>query len=294
MQSALLLIIFIFLYIGLLYPTLAIVGYDIYSKPNKTLSTIIRWRKREHDIWQTTTLYNILQIVAPLIPLSESAEKKMNEDLARADIPFNAKEYYAKAILSSISGILVALIGSSMNSTLIVVGGILLCIYLFFKNYDQLGDTLKNKYAIIEDEIPQFIRSIESGLHTDRDIIRVLERYNRIASPAMRSELEVLLADMQTSNVQRALMRFDNRMNSAEISRLVAALIEIDRGTDATMTLQDLAQDMTTLHRSLIQKELDKRPGQMRRAILPSGVILVVMMFYIMIMAVVTSASSLF
>lgn len=117
-----------------------------------------------------------------------------------------------------------------MNSTLIVVGGILLCIYLFFKNYDQLGDTLKNKYAIIEDEIPQFIRSIESGLHTDRDIIRVLERYNRIASPAMRSELEVLLADMQTSNVQRALMRFDNRMNSAEISRLVAALIEIDRG----------------------------------------------------------------
>ena len=111
MQSALLLIIFIFLYIGLLYPTLAIVGYDIYSKPNKTLSTIIRWRKREHDIWQTTTLYNILQIVAPLIPLSESAEKKMNEDLARADIPFNAKEYYAKAILSSISGILVALIG---------------------------------------------------------------------------------------------------------------------------------------------------------------------------------------
>ena len=167
-------------------------------------------------------------------------------------------------------------------------------IYLFFKNYDQLGDTLKNKYAIIEDEIPQFIRSIESGLHTDRDIIRVLERYNRIASPAMRSELEVLLADMQTSNVQRALMRFDNRMNSAEISRLVAALIEIDRGTDATMTLQYLAQDMTTLHRSLIQKELDKRPGQMRRAILPSGVILVVMMFYIMIMAVVTSASSLF
>ena len=210
MQSALLLIIFIFLYIGLLYPTLAIVGYDIYSKPN-TLSTIIRWRKREHDIWQTTTLYNILQIVAPLIPLSESSEKKMNEDLARADIPFNAKEYYAKAILSSIGGILVALIGSSMNSTLIVVGGILLCIYLFFKNYDQLGDTLKNKYAIIEDEIPQFIRSIESGLHTDRDIIRVLERYNRIASPAMRSELEVLLADMQTSNVQRALMRFDNR-----------------------------------------------------------------------------------
>lgn len=294
MQDAVLLAIFFCLYIGLLYPALAIVGYDIYSKKNKTLNTIVRWRKREHDIWQTTTLYNILQIVAPLIPLSESAEKKMNEDLARADIPFNAKEYYAKAILSAFGGVFVALMGASMNSTLLVVGGLLMCVYLFFKNYDQLKDTLKNKYAILENEIPQFIRSIESGLHTDRDIIRVLERYNRIASPAMRSELEVLLADMQSSSVQRALMRFDNRMNSAEISRLVAALVEIDRGVDATMTLQYLAQDMTTLHRSLIQKELDKRPGQMKRAILPSGIILVVMMFYIMIMAVVSSASSLF
>ena len=218
----------------------------------------------------------------------------MNEDLARADIPFNAKEYYAKAILSAFGGVFVALMGASMNSTLLVVGGLLMCVYLFFKNYDQLKDTLKNKYAILENEILQFIRSIESGLHTDRDIIRVLERYNRIASPAMRSELEVLLADMQSSSVQRALMRFDNRMNSAEISRLVAALVEIDRGVDATMTLQYLAQDMTTLHRSLIQKELDKRPGQMKRAILPSGIILVVMMFYIMIMAVVSSASSLF
>lgn len=294
MQDAVLLAIFFCLYIGLLYPALAIVGYDIYSKKNKTLNTIVRWRKREHDIWQTTTLYNILQIVAPLIPLSESAEKKMNEDLARADIPFNAKEYYAKAILSAFGGVFVALMGASMNSTLLVVGGLLMCVYLFFKNYDQLKDTLKNKYAILENEIPQFIRSIESGLHTDRDIIRVLERYNRIASPAMRSELEVLLADMQSSSVQRALMRFDNRMNSAEISRLVAALVEIDRGVDATMTLQYLAQDMTTLHRSLIQKELDKRPGQMKRAILPSGIILVIMMFYIMIMAVVSSASSLF
>ena len=88
-------------------------------------------------------------------------------------------------------------------------------------------------------------------------------------------------------------MRFDNRMNNPEISRLVAALIEVDQGIDATMQLQYLAQDMTTMHRQIIQRELDKRPGQMKRAILPAGVILVVMMFYILIQAVVNSASTL-
>lgn len=287
------LLIFFCLFIGMLYPCLAIFGHDVYSKKNKTLQTIIRWRQRGHDIWQNRTLNNLLQIVAPLIPLSEQDEKRMTDDLARADIPYTAKEYYAKAILSAFAGIFVAVFAASMSSGILVVGGLLMAVYLFFKNYDQVKDVLENKYSKLEGEIPTFIRSIESGLHTDRDIIRVFERYNKIASPAMRSELEILIADMQSSSIPQGLMRFDNRMNNPEISRLCAALIEVDRGIDATLTLQYLAQDMTTMHRQLIQRELDKRPGQMKRAILPAGIILVVMMFFILIQAVIESASTL-
>lgn len=293
MLGVIMLAIFLCLYIGLLYPALAIFGYDVYSKKNKTLTIIIRWRKRERDIWQNRSLNNLLQIVAPLVPLSEHAEKKMNDDLARADIPYNAKEYYAKAILSAVAGVFVATFGASMGSGILIVGGLLMAVYLFFKNYDQVKDTLKNKYSLMENEIPTFIRSIESGLHTDKDIIRTFERYNQIASPAMRSELEIVITDMKASSVPQGLMRFDNRMNNPEISRLCAALIEVDRGVDATMTLQYLAQDMTTMHRQLIQRELDKRPGQMKRAILPAGIILVIMMFYILIQAVIQSASTL-
>ena len=47
------------------------------------------------------------------------------------------------------------------------------------------------------------------------------------------------------------------------------------------------------MHRQIIQRELDKRPGQMKRAILPAGIILVVMMFYILIEAVIRSAATL-
>lgn len=286
-------IIFFCLYIGLLYPCLAILGYDVYAKKSKTLTTIIRWRRRLKDIWQNRYLNNILQIVAPLIPLSESSEKKMNDNLKRADIPYNAKEYYAKAILSACLGILVTVFATTLNSTILVIGGILMTIYLFFKNYDEVNDILQNKAKLLEDEIPTFVRSIESGLHTDRDIIRGFERYKKIASPAMASELDIVIADMQASSVAQGLMRFDNRLNSPEISRLCAALIEVDRGIDNSLTLQYLAQDMTTMHRQIIQRELDKRPGQMKRAILPAGIILVVMMFYILIEAVIRSAATL-
>lgn len=286
-------IIFFCLYIGLLYPCLAILGYDVYAKKSKTLTTIIRWRRRSKDIWQNRYLNNILQIVAPLIPLSESSEKKMNDNLKRADIPYNAREYYAKAILSACLGILVTVFATTLNSTILVIGGILMTIYLFFKNYDEVNDILQNKAKLLEDEIPTFVRSIESGLHTDRDIIRGFERYKKIASPAMASELDIVIADMQASSVAQGLMRFDNRLNSPEISRLCAALIEVDRGIDNSLTLQYLAQDMTTMHRQIIQRELDKRPGQMKRAILPAGIILVVMMFYILIEAVIRSAATL-
>lgn len=286
--------IFFCLFVGLLYPCLAIFGHDIYSKKNRTLSTIIRWRKREHDIWQTTFFYNLLQMVAPLVPLSEHTEKKMNDDLARADIPYNAKEYYAKAILSALGGVAIAVLAVSMDSTLLVIGGLLLALWLFFKNYDQLSDTLGNKMKLLEGEIPTFIRSIVSGLQTDRDIIRVIERYYKIASPAMKSELDVLLTDMQSSSVPQALLRFDNRMNSPDISRLVAALIEVERGIDSTLTLEYLANDMQTMHRQLIQRELDKRPGQMKRAIIPAAIILVISMFYMLVEAVIRSVQTMF
>ena len=288
------LLVFFCLYIGLLYPALAIFGHDVYSRKNKTLTTLIRWRKRERSIWHNRGMNNLLQIVAPLIPLSAETEKKLTDDLARADIPFTAKEYYAKAILSAMVGVLVAVFGATTHSGIFIILGLLLALYLYMHNYDQVKDLLENKYALIENEIPTFIRSVESALHMDRDIIHAIERYNKIASPTMRSELEILLADMQSSSVPQGLMRFDNRMRSPEISRLVAALIETDRGVDATMTLQYLAQDMTTMHRQLIQRELDKRPGKMKRAIMPAGILLVIMMFYIMIEAVVNSVGSAF
>ena len=292
MIDAIMLLAFFCLYIGMLYPALALLGHDVYARKSKTLTTVIRWRRRGADIWQSPLLNNILKIVAPLIPLSETYEKKMNEDLARADIPYVASEYLAKAILSALAGVFVALIAASMRSFLLVGGGILMAIWLFFKNYDQLKDTLKDKFKLIENDIPAFVRSVAAGLETDRDVVHVIQQYNKIASPAMQSELELMLADMKTSTPTNALMRFDNRMNNPEISRLCAALIEVERGVDATLTLQYLAADMTTMHRELIQRELDKRPGQMKRAILPGGIILVIMMLYMLIQAVVQSVGT--
>ena len=211
-------LIFIFLFIGLLYPCLALFGHDVYFNKSKTLTTIIRWRRRDVDIWQLQSLNNILQIVAPLIPISENTEQKMNERLARADLPYTAKEYYAKAIMSGLVGFLVAITGASMNSYFIVIVGLLLALLFFFKNIDQVDDILKEKYVQIEASIPTMIRSIVSGLQTDRNIINVFYNYKKIAPTAMKSELELLLADMKSSSIPKALSIQNGFGHKAEIA----------------------------------------------------------------------------
>lgn len=285
---------FLCLYIGLLYIALALFGYDVYTKKNQTLTTIIRWRKREQDIWQAPIFNQVLKIVAPLIPLPPETTAKLATDLVRADIPYTPQEYYAKAILSALAGVLVAIFAASFGTAILVIAGLLMAVWLFFKNYDQVGDALKGKFEELEGEIPTLIRSVKSSLESDPDVIRAFEKYERVASPAMVSELNTLINDMKSSSVEKALMKFDSRMNNTHVTRLCATLIEMERGIDSTMSLQYLAQDMTILSRQLIQRELDKRPGKMKRAILPAGVILVLMMFYMLIAAVIKSASTLF
>lgn len=286
-------LIFLCLYIGLLYIALALFGFDVYTKKNQTLTTIIRWRKREQDIWQAPFFNQILKIVAPLIPLPPETVDKLTTDLVRADIPYTPQEYYAKAILSAFAGVLVAMFAATMGSAILVVAGLLMAVWLFFKNFDQVKDTLKGKFSELEGEIPTMIRSIKSSLESDSDVIRAFEKYERVASPAMVSELNTLINDMKSTSVEKALMKFDSRMNNTHVTRLCATLIEMERGIDSTMSMQYLAQDMTVLSRQNIQRELDKRPGQMKRAILPAGIILVLMMFYMLIAAVIESASTL-
>lgn len=286
-------LIFLCIYIGLLYIALALFGFDVYTKKNQTLTAIIRWRKREQDIWQAPFFNQILKIVAPLIPLPPETVDKLSIDLVRADIPYTPQEYYAKAILSALAGILISILAASMGSAILVIAGLLMAVWLFFKNFDQVKDALKGKFAELEREIPTLIRSIKSSLESDSDVIRAFEKYERVASPAMVSELSTLINDMKSTSVEKALMKFDSRMNNTHVTRLCATLIEMERGIDSTMSMQYLAQDMTVLSRQAIQRELDKRPGQMKRAILPAGIILVLMMFYMLIAAVIQSASTL-
>ena len=58
------------------------------------------------------------------------------------------------------------------------------------------------------------VATIEQELKASRNVIGMLERFRGNAGETLTGELDILLADMRSSNYEAALTRFEARLNS--------------------------------------------------------------------------------
>ena len=107
--------------------------------------------------------------------------------------------------------------------------------------------------------------SIQQGLANDRDVLKLLVSYRRIAGPDLGKELDTTIADMKTGNYENALLRFQNRIGSTMLSDIIRGLIGTLRGDDQQMYFRMLVFDMRQLEQSNLKKEAAKRPKQMQK-----------------------------
>ena len=82
------------------------------------------------------------------------------------------------------------------------------------------------------------------GLATDRDVLKLLTCYRRIAGSHLGQELDTTVADMRTGNYENALLHFQNLVGSTMLSDIVRGLIETLRGDDQQMYFKMLVFDM--------------------------------------------------
>lgn len=116
----------------------------------------------------------------------------------------------------------------------------------------------KKKVLQLENEIHFFVAYTKTALASDNSIVHAIEGYIEIATPTMQSELGKLLVDMKSSGAKQALMRFDSRMNSPEISCLCTALIDLEQGADTTQTLSTLSANIAEIRCTLIERKLSR------------------------------------
>jgi len=77
--------------------------------------------------------------------------------------------------------------------------------------------------------------TVGQSLENDRDVLKILTSYRRVAGKDFGAELDQTIADMKTGNYENALIRFETRIGSPMLSDVIRGLIGVLRGDDQRM-----------------------------------------------------------
>lgn len=140
-----------------------------------------------------------------------------------------------------------------------------LAVALWFSTYYAAFDFVKKRRKLIEGEIPRFALTVGQSLENDRDVLKILTSYRRVAGKDFGAELDQTIADMKTGNYENALIRFETRIGSPMLSDVIRGLIGVLRGDDQRMYFKMITFDMRQIEQNNLKKEAAKRPKKIQR-----------------------------
>ncbi len=291
---------------------LMVAGYlicrQILKIPQLSMRKSIKNLEREKESAGTRLLnlfvMPLVKPIARLIRIAPEKEVKMAAMLKRGGLTLTPKEYYARALLCAAFtlpfSLLLFIIGASSLAPIIL----LLSVIIYFHFTTDLKDQLKAKKALIEMELPGFVRSILYKLEdiqsdNDRtvvqvDLVQVFEDYLVIASDAFRYDVAMLVMEMKSRSIEAALRSFNERIGIPEISYLVNALISLYRGEHQGEALRYLAKDMDLKAKEGLRKRLGKLPGKIKIASIPLVIVTLATLLYVIGSHLVQSMGGLF
>ena len=206
----------------------------------------------------------IAEKFSPILKMDPIKRSKLEAALHIAGMNLTPESYTMKALLMT----LLTLLAGLFLLLLIPMAGFAvmgLSVLMWFSSYHQVFDIVKKRKKLIEAELPRFAVSIQQSLSTDRDVLKLLISYRRIAGPHLGQELDTTIADMKTGNYENALLRLQNRVGSTMLSDIVRGLIGTLRGDDQQMYFKMLVFDMRQIEQNNLKKEAAKRPKQMQK-----------------------------
>lgn len=248
---------------------------------------------------ELTVLTPFVKPLSKLIPLSERTQTLLEADLNRAGLPYSPCEYYARAIVFAACTLPLPFLVWLAGITIGVPMTVALPFLILRKYITEHKEILKKKRHEIELVLPHFVRSILYRLNNadgtvQVDIISVFEGYIKIAAPALEYDVKLLVTEMKSGGVTKALHSFEHRLNLPEIGFLVRAAIGIYNGQPQASALAALSRDIDVRARENIKRELDKQPGKIKRATLPLVIVGIAALVYVLGYHLWTTSSGLF
>lgn len=223
------------------------------------------------------------EILTRIIKLSPDKREQLITAFSRCNIEMTPEEYYIRAISLSALVFLSSVLFIAIGFPIAAFGSLILSVLVYFQQIQRIQKDLEKINRMILDEMPGFIRSFSYGLRSSRDTISIIEKYRAIAKPALAAELDILIANLKTENYEEALKKFDARLNLDPVSAFVSGIIGISRGIDYRTYFYLLEENMKTLSRESLKREVAKRPGKLKKSI----IITIIFLFLLYIVPVI-------
>ena len=239
----------LFLALGLFFLTASVLKLPTMGAAKAMLGTVKQERKAAKTL---ETYFMILAVrLSGFIRMDAYKRSRMQNVLKASGMNMTPEVYQAYALVKS-GAVLLGAIPCMFLFPLLVPVVVVLALLLYFKENQKADETLKAKREEIEGELPS------------RNVIGMLERFKGNAGPALTGELDILLADMRSSNYEAALTRFEARLNSPMLSDVVRGLIGVLRGDDSTVYFQMLAHDFKQIELQRLKAQAQKIPPKIR------------------------------
>ena len=262
MHNLILLFFALFFAMGLYLILAEVFHVPTYRATKAVLNTMRKNRKQAKN--SDAVLMELASRLAGVLPMDGYRRRKLDAILKSAEIPLTAGQYVALAMVKAGSVLLCAIpclfIVPVISPAFIIAG-----IGIYFSESSKAEKKITARREEIEYELPRFVETLAQELQASRDVLSMLEIYQKSAGAALKNELSITVADMRTGNFEGALARFEARVSSAMLSDVVRGLIGVLRGDDGVAFFRMLSHDMKQLELQRLKRLAMERPPRIRR-----------------------------
>ncbi len=260
-----LLVLVSIIFLGLAAYNLSCAFVDIPTgRTSKMMMTARKQQGAKKEKLLDVYITKIAGLAAPFLRLDRLKRDRLQTALSIAGLELTPEVYTARAWVAAGAVGLCAIPMAFLVPLLspVLVG---LAVALWFSAYYAAFDFVRKRRKLIEAEVPRFALTIGQNLENDRDVLKILASYRRVAGRDFGAELDQTIADMKTGNYENALIRFETRIGSPMLSDVVRGLIGVLRGDDQRMYFKMICFDMRQVEQNNLKKEAAKRPRIIQR-----------------------------
>ncbi len=237
------------------------------TEKEKEIEEMLEWRKKEiQKPFSERLAETVLRYFKGPVEALTNSLRGLDQDLYRASILMPKEKYVALmlavAIFAGIFGFLFAYLlyvpvdMSTLVGFLGFVGG-----FLYMRYYPRM--VWKRRVVEVERAMPYALRHMASLLSAGVGISEALLSVARADYGVISEEFELILRDMRTgSSFEDALTKFDEKMGSENVSRVVKQILRaIKFGGNLSEILYKLAEDFAFEYRMKLVEYVQRVNG---------------------------------